>query len=44
MSSKTYEDAVRQTCRHTEGSFAEKQVLQRELVRYATLAPLDCLL
>ncbi len=38
MSSKIYEDAVRQTWRHTEGSSAGKQVLQRELVRYATLA------
>jgi hypothetical protein len=39
MSSKTYKDAVRQTWRHTEGSLAGKQALQRELVRYATLAP-----
>jgi hypothetical protein len=38
MSIKAYEDAVRQTRRHTDGSLAGKQALQRELVRYATLA------
>jgi hypothetical protein len=35
MSSKAYEDAVRQIWRHTEGSLAGKQVLHRELIRYA---------
>lgn len=39
MTINAYEDAIRQTWRHTEGSLAGKQVLQRELVRYATLAP-----
>ena len=35
MNSKNYEEAVRQTCRHTEASPAGKEVLQRELIRYA---------
>lgn len=39
MSIKAYEEAVRQTWRHTEGSPSGEQGLQRELVRYATLAP-----
>jgi hypothetical protein len=38
MSSKAYDNAIRQTWRHTEGSLAGVQTLQRELVRYATLA------
>jgi hypothetical protein len=38
MSINPYEEAVRQTWRHTEGSLAGVQTLQRELVRYATLA------
>jgi hypothetical protein len=40
MSSKTYENAVRQTWRHTEGSLAGKQALQRELACHVR-AP-DC--
>jgi hypothetical protein len=39
MSINEYEDAIRQTWRHTVGSNTGTQALQRELVRYATLAP-----
>ena len=39
MSTKEYEDAIRQTWRHTVGSLTGTQAVQRELVRYATLAP-----
>lgn len=44
MSIKAYEERVRQTWCHTDGSFTENQALQRELVHYVTLATLDCLL
>lgn len=39
MSINAYEEAVRKTWCHTERSLAGEQILQRELVRYATLAP-----
>lgn len=39
MSTKECEDAIRQTWRHTVGSLTGTQAVQRELVRYATLAP-----
>jgi hypothetical protein len=35
MSIKAYEEAVWQTWRHTAASPAGKEVLQRELIRYA---------
>jgi hypothetical protein len=35
MSIDAYEDAVRKILRHTEASPAGKEVLQRELIRYA---------
>jgi hypothetical protein len=38
MSSKAYENAIRQTWGHTEGSLNGVDARQRELVRYATLA------
>jgi hypothetical protein len=38
MSSKAYDNAIRQTWRHTEGSLDGINARQRELVRYATLA------
>lgn len=38
MNINAYEVAVQQTGRHTEGSLARVHTLQRELVRYATLA------
>jgi hypothetical protein len=44
MSIKAYEEAAWQTWRHTEGLPSGEQGLQRELVRHATLALLDCLL
>ncbi len=34
-----YADAVRNTWRHTDGNITDDQLLRRELVRYATLAP-----
>ncbi len=34
----TYEQAVRTTWRHGDGNFRDERALQRELVRYATLA------
>jgi hypothetical protein len=39
MSINAYEDAIRQIWRHTAGSLTGTQEVQRELVRYATLAP-----
>lgn len=36
---KKYDEAVRKTWRHTSGNLANARLLQRELVRYATLAP-----
>jgi hypothetical protein len=36
---REYDEAVRSTWRHTAGRLANTRLLQRELVRYATLAP-----
>ncbi|MBC8026106.1 MAG: Tat pathway signal protein [Steroidobacteraceae bacterium] len=36
---KEYDEAVRSTWRHSAGNLASARLLQRELVRYATLAP-----
>ena len=35
----SYQEAVRETWRHTEGNISDRSALIRELVRYATLAP-----
>jgi len=38
-STEAYEDAARQTWRHASAAPAGREALQRELIRYATLAP-----
>ncbi len=38
-SDNSYEAAVRRTWRHAEGTIGDRSAIQRELVRYATLAP-----
>lgn len=38
-SAETYEQAVRSTWRHSKGGSGDGSALQRELIRYATLAP-----
>ena len=39
VAERGYDTAVRSTWRHTTGNLANTHLLQRELVRYATLAP-----